>query len=621
MDEIVITSKEQCEALKSEAETLDLFQKAVKVIINQIYGAFGNNNFYFCNYDIAESITLQGQDLIKFAIKICNHYMRNKWHVDYELHQHLGIDSSKITPITEDAVCYVDTDSNYVVFDYLIQSVENQKSFADDKEVAEFILDIYNFRFKDYLNHCFDEYGKFYNVNNRMKFKMEKISSRGIWVASKMYMYRVVFEDFFREQKTKASGLAATKPSFPKLAREILWKLMDVCLDKNYDLIIEKDLIPILTEELKRFKAAQIDDVSYNKKCNGISKYSVEKSGYHIVDAIGEKGNPIQVAVNNETELPHTIETKKGGVHVGEINGEIGEYYTFKGCTIDVKGCLWYNSMLMRSGNQKYNKIRSGQKIKMFYVKDEREKLAEGFCYTSGSYCEELSLNIDYEAQFNFAVLHPLNAILNAMNKQSIGHNLKRVISVKMSKKGDIKTMYPFCAINTQTLEYEEIPNPLVKYIISDKSLAEMWMNTKTFTDEEGKRLHAMYDNLLNELERIFGKYGDDVIVMPAKEVENYINTKVNAADKKANAELIKSLDTTCAEFYESVLKYLKEKYKFKVTYDSETKQTILSHKKSKKSIMITTEYILSLKCADTMLSDVLDYFDDLNQEDDGNGE
>ena len=77
MESIKITTREDCEKYKEKTEVLDLFQHAVKIIINQIYGAFGNSYFYFRNYDIAESITLQGQDLIKFSIKICNHYLKN----------------------------------------------------------------------------------------------------------------------------------------------------------------------------------------------------------------------------------------------------------------------------------------------------------------------------------------------------------------------------------------------------------------------------------------------------------------------------------------------------------------------------------------------------------------
>lgn len=90
---------------------LDLKQNAIKILINSIYGAFGNKWFYFYNPDIAQSITLQGQDLIKFSIKAVNHYFLEKWHLDTELHEMLGISQYTITPITDEAAIYTDTDS------------------------------------------------------------------------------------------------------------------------------------------------------------------------------------------------------------------------------------------------------------------------------------------------------------------------------------------------------------------------------------------------------------------------------------------------------------------------------------------------------------------------------
>lgn len=97
--------------LGAKINKLDIIQLALKLVINSVYGAFGNSYFYFHNKDVAASITAQGQDLIKFSISVINHYFKNLWHVDYELHKILGIDSSKITPIDINSVIYVDTDS------------------------------------------------------------------------------------------------------------------------------------------------------------------------------------------------------------------------------------------------------------------------------------------------------------------------------------------------------------------------------------------------------------------------------------------------------------------------------------------------------------------------------
>jgi len=59
-----------------EIKQLGLRQGAIKILINSVYGAFGNQYFYFFNIDIAQSITLQGQDMIKFANKAINFYFK-----------------------------------------------------------------------------------------------------------------------------------------------------------------------------------------------------------------------------------------------------------------------------------------------------------------------------------------------------------------------------------------------------------------------------------------------------------------------------------------------------------------------------------------------------------------
>ena len=85
------------EDINRKIKRLGLKQGAIKILINSIYGAFGNKWFYFYNPDIAQSITLQGQDLIKFSIKAVNFYFKERWHLDTELHEILGISQYNIS--------------------------------------------------------------------------------------------------------------------------------------------------------------------------------------------------------------------------------------------------------------------------------------------------------------------------------------------------------------------------------------------------------------------------------------------------------------------------------------------------------------------------------------------
>ena len=179
--------------LEHQIKSLDLKQNAIKILINSFYGAFGNRYFYFHNNDIAQSITLQGQDLIKFSIRAINHYFINKWHLDTELHEKLGIAGKTITPITKEAAIYTDTDSVYVCFDYAIRSIEGLT--LSNKESLEFCLSINRNRLKDYFEQAFEKYSSHFNTTNSQNFELENLSKSGIWLAKKKYILKVSYKD------------------------------------------------------------------------------------------------------------------------------------------------------------------------------------------------------------------------------------------------------------------------------------------------------------------------------------------------------------------------------------------------------------------------------------------
>lgn len=84
-------------------------EQGVKIFLNSIYGATGSPWFIFFNTDVAEAVTLQGQDLIKYSEKIINRYFNDFWHKDTKLHAQLGL--TRVDKVTQPVVIYIDTDS------------------------------------------------------------------------------------------------------------------------------------------------------------------------------------------------------------------------------------------------------------------------------------------------------------------------------------------------------------------------------------------------------------------------------------------------------------------------------------------------------------------------------
>lgn len=82
--------KAEIEKYKNEEEYYNTMQLSAKTFINSVYGVFGTNWFNLADSDIAESITLQGQDLIKFSVIEINKYINEFWNQDYEGHKRIA---------------------------------------------------------------------------------------------------------------------------------------------------------------------------------------------------------------------------------------------------------------------------------------------------------------------------------------------------------------------------------------------------------------------------------------------------------------------------------------------------------------------------------------------------
>lgn len=119
-------------------------EQAIKLTLNSIYGACGNNYFALFNPDVAESVTLQGRDIWKFAEKIVNRYFNEIWHKDTELHEQMEV--SNVRQLNHDLIIYGDTDSVIGNTNILIQNIlgeENEVKIEDLFNGFSGVSDVY----------------------------------------------------------------------------------------------------------------------------------------------------------------------------------------------------------------------------------------------------------------------------------------------------------------------------------------------------------------------------------------------------------------------------------------------------------------------------------------------
>lgn len=75
---------------KDKVEYYGSLEQGCKRFINSVYGALGSKYYSLSNTDIAESITTQGQDLIKYSVRAFNSLIRDRWNYLTDYHKMIG---------------------------------------------------------------------------------------------------------------------------------------------------------------------------------------------------------------------------------------------------------------------------------------------------------------------------------------------------------------------------------------------------------------------------------------------------------------------------------------------------------------------------------------------------
>jgi len=349
------------------------YEQAIKLMLNSIYGAFGNEYFYFYNTDIAETITIQGQNAILFTEMILNSYFQKFWHTDISVHEKMGIQikGQVIKPV----VIYIDTDSCYVSFQEIIEKSDWE---GDEKT---FILNLYKYRLQAYIAAALEKYAKSYNSDNFLFFELESVAKSGIWLAKKKYIQDLVWKDpdisFESLSKIKAKGFEIIQSSTPLFARTELKELLSLIFADNKNVKIAK-IVRKLKKLKNKFKLSDIENISKNVRINNYTKY---------------------------------------------IENDYKTFEVIKGCPVHVRGAGYHNFIINNSKEykKKYRLITSGEKVKMYYSMD---KGCNVFSYIAGEFPYEIAPKIDMELQFEKVILSPINRVIHAIGLQVLDRNL-----------------------------------------------------------------------------------------------------------------------------------------------------------------------------------------------------
>lgn len=413
--------KAKIEELKNKEEYYNTMQLSAKTFINSVYGVFGTAWFNLSNTDIAESITLQGQDLIKFSVIEINDYINNHWNQDYDGHKRIAnrlrgifgdafkydqfLECAKNNTIKLDTVqVYGDTDSAYITLQPLIDSC-----YIPEDQQLEFDLAFYDEILESYMDGKFDEYAeKFHCKKNYEKFELEKISRTIIMLAKKNYMCDVEWVEsgarYEPLEHITYTGYDVVKGTTTDYCREEMKTFVNYVMSilntgKKPTL---SEIVTKLKEIKKRFIMQNPNDISITKRISNYENFvkndkSKDIEYFKFKTKVDDNGNTYLT----EEKLPVPIHVRASAV---------------------------YNNMLFNKAKKyksKYSLLKSGEKVRFYYTSADSV-----FGFIPDSFPLEFAPPVDIDTQFEKVLLSPLNRIVTAMGYSEIPPTLTYTISL-----------------------------------------------------------------------------------------------------------------------------------------------------------------------------------------------
>ena len=254
--------KQKTVELERQINQLENRQMAIKILLNSLYGALGNQYFRYFDMRIAEGITLSGQLSIRWAENAINKEMN-------KILKTSGVDY----------VLAIDTDSLYINFGPFIDKLKPKDPVkALDKICGE--------HFEKILEKAYSElFEKMNAYKPRMVMAREAIADRGIWTAKKRYILNVHNNEGvqYAEPKLKMMGIEAIKSSTPEIVRNRFKEIFKVIIEGT-----EKDTQEFIANFKKEFRQLPPEDISFPRGVSDIDKWKDKKEVY-------SKGTPIHV--------------------------------------------------------------------------------------------------------------------------------------------------------------------------------------------------------------------------------------------------------------------------------------------------------------------------------------
>jgi len=259
---------------KSEGETAEYYdsqQLIRKILINSMYGVLGNEYFNFFNVNNAIAVTLGGQDLIKYLSDSLNTYMKSNWH---NIAPKVFPDfNGEWKPLKNDVVVLVDTDSNYVCLDEIVQNMG--LTDMSNEQFMTWIQKLNDRFFNPFFDKILTIYAKRYGVPQLIDFKREKIITQKFILAKKKYADEVIANEdklYIEKPKISITGIEVVRTDTPKFSRDRIMSVIEKIFEvKGAD---KKPVLEKLRKTHDEFLKADPSDIAVPTGIKDYQKYA-----------------------------------------------------------------------------------------------------------------------------------------------------------------------------------------------------------------------------------------------------------------------------------------------------------------------------------------------------------
>ena len=342
-----IRVEKRIEELPTKINQAKIYQLTLKILINRIYGYFGNKHSQMGDGDIARSITLTGQDVIKQSNVILRNYIK----------EHTDLTDEDLK--ANDPVIYNDTDSSYVTISPLLEHMKiplfmeahspATKNIVVKPEVYTLVQNI-----EDYLNKHIETWARntLNTIDPRFVFKRESICDKGLFLQKKRYVLHKLDDEGDPCNAFKYTGVEVVRTTMPEPIKPHVKGIIE-------NMIMTRD--EAKTNELfdkvyELFSSLPVEDIAFVMGIKDYDKYAMKANSFTI-----GKGTPIHV-----------------------------------------KSAIFYNELLDEFKlNGTHETIGSGDKVRYFYVQQPNKYGCNSlaFKYNMPEEFKKLFL-VDYEKMF-----------------------------------------------------------------------------------------------------------------------------------------------------------------------------------------------------------------------------